>query len=657
MTSGRAAERTAEIVTLPETRYTRAGDVDIAYATLGEGPDLVWVYGMMTHLEVKWEEPAVASMLRRLAEFSRLILFDRRGCGLSARGDRHLAPTLDERVEDIVAVLDAVGSSRASLLGVSEGCGLAAMFALTHPQRTERIVLYGPMSRVLKDEAHPWGLMELPEVMAAWGPVFDEWGTLAGAEAQVRLIAPSMAGDEDYLRWFARQQGHSLSRDAVVAFMTAIAEYDMDSLFPAVRVPALVLHRHDDSLVPLDVARRLASRIHGATLLELPGSDHLPYVGDSDAVVDAVRQFLAGTAAPAPLDRQLMTILAADATAPTERALVRRHLRRSEGVEVRGDDRTMMARFGSATRAVRCGLGIAEAVHEPRGTRLRVGVHTGECETSATTVRGPAARVPEALVSVAGPGQVVVSGTVRDVVPGSGIRFTDERRVHLPGLPGEHTVLTVVSPSEPAAGGAAEGGQREDADSLVFRLDGEYWLLAFEGRVVRLHDSKGMHDLAQLLADPGRERHVLDLWTGVAGTRDLHHGSDLVLDDEGRRRFRQKLGDLEAEIADAERRGEPVAAAAAREERDRLVEALASAYGLEGRGRRIPDEVERARKAIRRRVVDAFHRIEKAHPSLGRHLRHSVHTGVYCSYVPERDLRWDTGALRGRPAGGQLSTS
>ena len=212
-------------MTQPETRYARAGDVDIAYATMGDGPDLVWAYGLMTHLELKWEEPSLAAMLDRLAEFSRLIFFDRRGCGLSDRGDRHLALTLEERVADIVAVLDAAGSRRASLFGVSEGCALAALFASMHPQQTERIVLYGGISRLVKDAAHPWGLVEPPELAAAWEPVFRNWGTVAGAAAMVRLIAPSMAEDPDYLAWFARQQRHSLSRDAVVRFMATVAEY------------------------------------------------------------------------------------------------------------------------------------------------------------------------------------------------------------------------------------------------------------------------------------------------------------------------------------------------------------------------------------------------------------------------------------------------
>jgi pimeloyl-ACP methyl ester carboxylesterase len=642
-------------MTQPEIRFTRAGDADIAYATVGDGPDLVWAYGLMTHLELKWEEPSLASMLRRLAEFSRLILFDRRGCGLSDRGDRHLAPTLEERVADLVAVLDAADSSRASLFGVSEGCALAALFASMHPPRTERIVLYGGIYRMVKDAAHPWGLMERAEIDAAWGPVLRDWGTVAGAAAMVRLIAPSMAEDRDYLAWFARQQRHSLSRDAVTKFLATAAEHDMDEVLPAVRVPALVLHRAGDGMVPSSSARRVASRIPGARLVELPGSDHLPYVGDADAVVEATRRFLAGQAGPACGDRQLVTLLATDAAGAESEALVRRHVRRLDGAEVRGPAGGPLARFGTATTAIRCGLGIADAARR-HGAALRVGVHTGECEVTRGGVGGPASRVPAALAELAGPGQVVVSGTVRDVVPGSGIRFAGERRVRLRGLPGEYAVLTVVNPSAapaaPPPAGPAGGGN-------VFRLDGEYWTAAFEGRVVTLRDSKGMHDLRALLADPGRERHVLDLWSdlpgpgtgsGVAAAGGLRRpgAPPPVLDEVARDQYRRRLAELDQETAAAAGRGDPVAAARARHERDWLVGQLTTAYGLAGRARRIPDEAERARKAVRRRIAGALNRIENASPALGRHLRHSVHTGIYCSYIPEHDLRWDTGQPRSR---------
>ena len=429
----------------------------------------------------------------------------------------------------------------------------------------------------------------------------------------------------------------------------------MDQIFPAVRVPALVLHRAGDTMVPSSSARRVASRIPGAALVELPGSDHLPYVGDSDAVVEAVRQFLAGQAEPAPGERQLVTVLATDAPDAESKALVRRHVRRLNGAETASHAGEVLARFGTATTALCCGLGIVDAARR-QGTGLRVGVHTGECEVIRGGVSGPASRVPRALVELAEPGQVVVSGTVRDVVPGSGIRFAGERQVRLRGLPGECSVLTVVHPSA-APAGPRPAPSAGSGPGSVFRLDGEYWTVAFEGRVVTLRDSKGMHDLRALLADPGRERHALDLWSDPMGPGTgpaqaaaerlrQEAGPQPVIDDVARNQYRRRLTELDQGIAEAADRGDSMAVAQARQERDLLVDQLTAAYGLGGRARRIPDEAERARKAVRRRISDALNRIENAHPALGRHLRHSVHTGVYCSYTPEHDTCWDTGQLR-----------
>ncbi len=637
-------------MTLPETRYTKAGDAEIAYATVGDGPvDLVWAYGLMTHLELKWQEPLVATMLRQLAGFSRLILFDRRGCGLSDRGDRHVAPTLEDRVEDVVAVLDAVGSKRASLFGVSEGCALAVLFASMHPRRTDRLILYGGMPRMVRDASHPWGAIELSELHQAYGPVFAGWGTEAGAEAHVRLIAPSMAEDPDYLAWFARQQRNSVSRDALMRFMATIVEYDVDDILPAVRAPTLVLHRAGDTQVPSRVPSRVASRIPGAQFLELPGADHLPYVGDAEAVVGAVRSFLAGrNPEPPQSDRQLVTLLATDASDPESHELVRRHVQRLNGSEVHGPGAAPLARFDTATRAIRCGLDLVDAARLG-GRDMRVGVHTGECEVRHRTVRGPVAQVPGSLVKVAKAGEVLVTGTVRDVVPGSGIHFTEERRTALRGLSGEHLVIAATNH------GAHEGQPSPDAElpaNNVFRRTGDFWTVGFDGMTVTLRDSKGMHDLHRLLAAPGREQHVLDLWAGTptpgAKTHDAIEGlapagrTEPVIDDEAKARYRRRLAELDHMIENATETGDPTGAVTARTEREILVAELATAYGLTGRARQLPDEVERARKAVRRRVADALARVEAEHPSLGQHLRHSVRTGVYCSYAPERDTVWQT---------------
>lgn len=645
-----------------ETRYARARDADIAYQVVGDGPvDLVWAYGLHTNIEVMWEEPSLAAMFLRLAEFSRLLLLDRRGSGLSDRGERHLTPTLEERVADIAAVLDAVGSRRAWILGVSEGGALAAVFASMLPRRTQGIIVYGGIAQMIRDDAHPWGWLDAAEARSLFEPIFQGWGTTAGAAEFARLIAPSMAGDEEYVAWFARQQRQSLSRDAVVAFFEAISRYDVDDVYPAVRVPTLVLHRTGDLAIPVSQARHIASRTPGATLVELPGSDHLPYVGDADSVIDAIRRFIQGQPESAPTDRQLVTLLATDSSDADAQAMVERHIARFDGTALESRDGGVLARFATTTRAIRCGLGIVDAAAR-RDVGLRAGVHTGECEISDDRVIiGLAARVPAALVDLAEPGQVLVSGTVRDLIPGSGIQFSDERRVNLRGFPGEFTVLSVINPSTPSAEPGPEpdeaGGHRgvpiPGRRSNVFRLDGEYWTVGFDGRVVTLRNSKGMHDLGVLLANPGRECHVLDLWSGPGGRpsrtadaaadgRVTSHRAEPVIDDVARDNYRRRIADLEEDVVGASDRGDPHAVSQARAEREWLVDELAAAYGLAGRPRRMPDEVERARKAVRRRINDALRRIEQANLQLGRHLRHSVHTGVYCSYAPEHDVRWDT---------------
>lgn len=642
-----------ETIDLPpsQTCYARAGDAEIAYQTVGSGPvDLVWAWGMMTHLEVKWEEPSLARMLERLSSFTRLILFDRRGCGLSDRGDRHLAPTLEERVQDIVAVLDAVDSRRASLFGVSEGCALAAMFASLHPERTGRIILYGGISRLIRDREHPWGVMDADQYEAAFGPVFRQWGTLEGAAAHVRLIAPSAAADADYLAWFARQQRLSLSRDAVVRFMATVTEYDLDEIFPSVRAPTLVLHRAGDSIVPTSSAQRLASRIPGARLVEVPGSDHLPYVGDASSIVEAVRDFLDLPAPPAPENLRLVTLMATDARDLETAALVKRHAHRFDGNQVISPEGERVIRFDSATRAVRCALSAVQAAQE-HGTELRVAVHSGECYVDRGTVDGRAAHVVAALLRCAPLSRVVTTATVRDVVPGSGIVFTDERRICLPGLDDDILVTTVAATGPGGTTPDAVPSEHERVASepeRVFRRDGEFWTVAFEGRVVRLRDSKGMHDLAALLADPGRERHVLDLWSGATADTRLPHEASLeltsprqqdLIDEQAREHYRRRL----AELNDRETQPNPDLD----EERDWLLRELASSYGVGGRERSFSDEVERARKAVYRRVADALRRVAKAHPELGRHLRNSVHTGVYCSYTPERQHSWVTSSRAG----------
>jgi pimeloyl-ACP methyl ester carboxylesterase len=646
----------------PVTRYARAGDVNIAYQVVGDGPvDLVWAYGLASNIEVFWEEPSFAAFLRRLAEFTRLILYDRRGCGLSDRHGTTATPTLEERMDDVLAVLDATGSQQASIFGVSEGGALAALFAATHPARTARIILYGTPAHYHADARYPAGagdgtLVSFAEAVSrGWG-MRSDWA--------VQLWAPSMVGDEPFTEWLAKYARQSVSRGAILPLLSAIYAHDLGVVFPAVRVPTLVLHRRDDGLVPVRQGRHIASQIPDAQFVELEGADHLPFVGDADAVLAEVQDFLVGSRTTISRRRRLVTLVFTDIADATPKAVdlgddawrellathdrdVRTHLTRFGGEQVRQVGNGVLAVFDGPARAIRCALGIMDA-SEPKGLSVRVGVHTGECEVVEADVRGIAVHVGARIVDLAAPGQILVSSTVRDLVAGSGIRFGEGRDVELAGMPGTPAVVPVLRH------GASPDAVRRSAveQANLFRRDGEYWTVGYRGLVVTLRDTKGLRDLGRLLAEPGREFHVLDLMAEGTGARSIPPSQaaeaglavegrgEPVIDQAARAQYRRRISELEQELEEAQERGGGDAKVAAREELDALLEELTAAYGLAGRPRRSPDPVERARKAVSRRLRHAMSRIAGVHPRLGRHLAASIRTGVFCSYQPERDTVW-----------------
>jgi pimeloyl-ACP methyl ester carboxylesterase len=646
----------------PVTRYARAGDVNIAYQVVGDGPvDLVWAYGLASNIEVFWEEPSFAAFLRRLAEFTRLILYDRRGCGLSDRHGTTATPTLEERMDDVLAVLDATGSQQASIFGVSEGGALAALFAATHPARTARIILYGTPAHYHADARYPAGagdgtLVSFAEAVSrGWG-MRSDWA--------VQLWAPSMVGDEPFTEWLAKYARQSVSRGAILPLLSAIYAHDLGVVLPAVRVPTLVLHRRDDGLVPVRQGRHIASQIPDAQFVELEGADHLPFVGDADAVLAEVQDFLVGSRTTISRRRRLVTLVFTDIADATPKAVdlgddawrellathdrdVRTHLTRFGGEQVKQVGNGVLAVFDGPARAIRCALGIMDA-SEPKGLSVRVGVHTGECEVVEADVRGIAVHVGARIVDLAAPGQILVSSTVRDLVAGSGIRFGEGRDVELAGMPGTPAVVPVLRH------GASPDAVRRSAveQANLFRRDGEYWTVGYRGLVVTLRDTKGLRDLGRLLAEPGREFHVLDLMAEGTGARSIPPSQaaeaglavegrgEPVIDQAARAQYRRRISELEQELEEAQERGGGDAKVAAREELDALLEELTAAYGLAGRPRRSPDPVERARKAVSRRLRHAMSRIAGVHPRLGRHLAASIRTGVFCSYQPERDIVW-----------------
>jgi pimeloyl-ACP methyl ester carboxylesterase/class 3 adenylate cyclase len=647
-------------------RYARAGDVHIAYQVIGEGPvDLVWAWGLASNIEVAWEEPSYAVFVRRLSRFARVILFDRRGCGASDREGTAVTPTLEERMDDVLAVLDAVGSETASILGVSEGGCLAAALAATYPQRVSSVILYATVAHVRQDNDHPWGWADKAALadFAAW--MRQGWGTTLGAENAVPLWAPSMIGDERFTAWLAKHSRQSVSRGAILPLMWSSVYAYLVDVFPAVRVPTLVLHRRDDRLVPVAQGRRIAEQIPHARFVELPGVDHFPFVGDADAVLAEIEGFLLGSSGTWPRHHRLLTVLCIDIAGPAEspdltrdawreltagyEEMVRNHLHRFGGKEVNRVGHGMLAVFDGPGRAIRCAMNIGDAA-VGGGLAVRAGLHTGECEVIDSDIHGVAMHIATRIAQAALPGQILVSSTVCDLVLGSGILFGDGQLLDIEEQKGPRGVFPVLG-----HGATPETVRRFAIDQAnVLRRDGEYWTAAYSGLVVTLRDSKGLRDLARLLAAPRQEVHVLDLAAPAAAARAAPsirealdaglsmqaRSTEPVIDHAARAAYRRRIAELGQDIEDAQIAGDGEAETRARREYDLLVEELASAYGIGGRPRRTPDHVERARKAVARRIRDAVARIDRTHPALGRHLHASLHTGVYCSYSPERDLVW-----------------
>jgi pimeloyl-ACP methyl ester carboxylesterase len=439
----------------PRTRYTKSGNVHIAYQVSGSGPlDLVWVPGFVSHLEYQWEYPASARFLERLASFSRLIRFDKRGTGLSDRMTE--IPTLEQRMDDVRAVMDAVGSERAALFGISEGGPMSCLFAATYPERTSALLLYGSYARRTWAPDHPYGWTE-EEWAERLSRIEREWGGPMGID----VWAPGAAGDEVFKQWWANYLRLSASPGAALAVMRMNKEIDVRPILPSVRVPTLILHRTGDRVIDIEQARYMAKHIPGARLVELPGIDHTAWFGDQDAIVDEIEEFLTGVRHHAEADRVLATVLFIDIVGSTERAAaigdrgwralldsyyaaVRRELGRFRGREIDTAGDGMFATFDGPARAIRCAGAVAAAVR-PLGIEVRAGLHTGECEVMGEKVGGIAVHIGSRVANQAGPGEVLVSNTVKDLVAGSGIRFEDRGAHTLKGVPGEWRIFAVAA--------------------------------------------------------------------------------------------------------------------------------------------------------------------------------------------------------------------
>ncbi len=440
---------------IPETRYARSGDVSIAYEVFGDGPlDLVIVHGFFSHVETDWEWPPFAHLLRRLASFARVITFDKRGTGLSDPIEG--APTLEERMDDIRAVMDAAGSEQATVLGYSEGGPMSMLFSAAHPERVSALILYGSFARVLHAPDYPVGVSPdfaeafLEGLRANWPNPRPELG---------QMIWPSVVDDPSFNHWMGRRARLGASPRMAVEIMRLNLQIDVRAILPEIRVPTLVLHREGDRFVPVAYGRFLAERIPEARYVELAGDDHSPFTGDVDALVDEVEEFLTG-ARGHDIDRVLATVLFTDIVDSTSQAAaagdrdwralldrhdetVRREVERFRGRVVKTTGDGALATFDGPARAIRCARHLTDTLSRS-GLRIRAGLHSGECELRGEDIAGVAVHIGARIGDLAAPGEVLVSGTVKDLVIGSGIDFSDRGTHELKGVPGRWPIFAVA---------------------------------------------------------------------------------------------------------------------------------------------------------------------------------------------------------------------
>ena len=436
------------------TRYATSPDgTSIAYQVHGEGPlDLVLVPGFVSHVELLWEEPSFGRFLRSLASFSRLIVFDKRGQGLSDRPGR--PPTLEESMDDLGAVMDTVGTEQAAIFGISEGGPMSLLYTATHPERVTALVLYGTFARMLKASDYPEGVHE--DLFDSWGArVRSEWGGPVGVE----MWAPSERDNPDFARWWARLLRQGTSPSGAIDLMDLYREIDVRPALPAIAAPTLVIHRRDDVVVPARQARYMAEHIDDADYVELDGADHLPAIGGDD-LIDEIEEFLVGSRGAHDVERSLATVLFTDIVGSTEtaarlgdrrwRGLLERHdatvrsalaVHRGHEVKTTGDG--FLATFDGPARAIRCATSIRDHLGES-GLEVRSGIHSGEVELIGTDVGGMAVNIGARVGALAGPGDVLVSSTVRELVVGSGIEFESRGTHELKGAPGEWRLFAVT---------------------------------------------------------------------------------------------------------------------------------------------------------------------------------------------------------------------
>lgn len=436
----------------PRTRYAHSGDVSIAYQVVGDGSvDLVMCPGSITHLEFGWTEPTLSQNVMKLASFARVIRFDKRGTGMSDRDSG--IPILEERMDDVRAVMDAAGSDRAAIYGISEGAAMAALFAATYPDRTTGLILYGAFPRIL--EAPDWP--GIPREM--WDAGLEDSVLHFGEGVPLERWAPSVAGNREIQEWWGTMERMGASPGAQRALLTMNRDIDIRAALPTIQVPTLVLHRAGDRVVPMASGQYIASQIPNAKFVALDGEDHLPY-GDCEVWIGEIEEFLTGTRHQAPIDRVLSTVVFTDIVGSTElaarlgdaewRRLLDRHddaarrlaaEQRGRLIKTTGDG--VLATFDGPARAARFAAYLGRAV-EPLGLQIRAGIHTGEVEVRGEDIGGIAVHIAARISAIAGAGEILTSRTLRDLTAGSGLIFEDRGLHALKGVPDEWQVYAVV---------------------------------------------------------------------------------------------------------------------------------------------------------------------------------------------------------------------
>jgi pimeloyl-ACP methyl ester carboxylesterase len=420
---------------VPQTKYARSGDINIAYQVFGAGAvDLVVVPGWVSCIETFWEEPGFTRFLQRLGGFARVILFDKRGTGLSDRVTD--TPMLEERMDDVRAVMDAVGSKRAALLGYSEGGPMCLLFAATYPERTEALITVGSFPRLAWAPDYPFGRSraQQEDLLKA---IREHWGGPVGIEARV----PSLANDERFRAWWAKMLRSGGSPTTVHALTRMNYDIDVRHVLPSIRVPTLLLHPKGDRTVPIECSRYMAARIPGAKLIEIDSDDHVSFLVRPNEIPDAVQEFLTGGRGAVDEDRVVKTVMFSDIVGSTElaeklgdarwrdlreahHAAVRRELAVYRGQEVDTAGDGFYAAFDGPARAVRCAREVRDAV-KGLGMQARLGLHTGECVVGGEKISGLAVHIGARVAALAPAGKVLVSQTVKDLVAGSGLEFED----------------------------------------------------------------------------------------------------------------------------------------------------------------------------------------------------------------------------------------